>query len=231
VRLKYFFRLFSIPLGMALLSAAPFFNAGAAVSSPAQLQQATPTPDRLAQPTLPSSPSQADLGSQVYWLSCLPCHGDRGQGLTDEFRQAYPKEDQNCWDSGCHGERPYDHGFTLPKQIPALVGPQALQKFPDAAALHAYIAAAMPFWKPGSLGEQDYWSVTAFLLRQNGLWDASSELGPSGAAQVPVGPAATPAASPIASSPSGSAQPLLMIAIGLVVLILLAFLFWRRIPR
>jgi hypothetical protein len=60
---------------------------------------------------LPASPSQTDHSTQVYWLSCSPCHGDCGQGLTEEFRQQVPPEGQYCWESGCHGMRPYD--FTL----------------------------------------------------------------------------------------------------------------------
>ncbi len=128
----------------------------------------TSTPDRLARPTLPPHPSQADQGAQVYWLFCLPCHGDRGQGLTDEFRQTYPPEDRNCWTKGCHGERPYEHGFTLPKQIPPLIGPGALSRFSNAYQLKTYIQATMPYWKPASLTDEQAWQVTAFLIRQNG---------------------------------------------------------------
>lgn len=147
----------------------------------------TPTVDRLAEPTLPAVPNQADLGARVYWLSCLPCHGDRGQGLTDEFRQLYPPDHQYCWNSGCHGARPYVNGFTLPKTIPALIGPGAMDKFTTAAALESYVAAAMPFWKPGSLSESDSWQVSAYLLRANGLWDGKTDLGPANAANVSIG--------------------------------------------
>ncbi len=82
---------------------------------------ATPTPDRLAAPPTVASPNQADDGAQLYWQHCQPCHGDRGQGLTDEWRAQYPPEDQNCWKSRCHGQSPYEHGFILPTQVPALV--------------------------------------------------------------------------------------------------------------
>lgn len=180
-----------LPFGIALLLAGLFFDGGAGART---LQSATPTPDRLAEPTLPALPTQADLGAQVYWLSCLPCHGDRGQGLTDEFRAAYPPEEQYCWERGCHGENPYESGFTLPTAIPAVIGPQTLTKFANAAQLNAYVRAAMPFWDPGSLTDEDAWKVTAFLLRQNGLWDASVELNESNAAQVIIpGAHATPA--------------------------------------
>ena len=137
--------------------------------------QATPTAtlspfERLAEPTLPSSPTQADYGAYDYWLLCLPCHGDRGQGLTDEFRTTYPPEEQFCWERGCHGERPYENGFTLPAYVPPVIGPSAaLEKFSNAALLKAYISAAMPFWNPGSLTEEESWNIIAFLLRENGI--------------------------------------------------------------
>jgi len=145
-----------------------------------------PTPDRLAEPTLPPSPSQADYGAQVYWLSCLPCHGDKGQGLTDEFRATYPPEEQYCWERGCHGENPYESGFTIPKFIPGVIGPDAVSKFADAAQLNSYIRVAMPFWKPGSLTEEEAWRVTAFLMRENGLWSGNGELNASNAGGIRI---------------------------------------------
>ncbi|MGE5251058.1 MAG: c-type cytochrome [Bacteroidota bacterium] len=230
MQIRLLFRLAALSLGIALLLAALFFETGVAVTSSLQ-ETGTPTPDRLAEPTLPASPSQADHGAQVYWLSCLPCHGDRGQGLTDEFRQTYPPEDQYCWNSGCHGDRPYANGFKLPRTVPALVGPGALQKFSDASVLHGYIAAAMPFWKPGSLSEQDSWSVTAFLLRQNGLWEAGTDLGPSNAQSVRVS-AGEPAASPTVVAARTSPSPPRMWLLALAGLVLLgALVFLRRLRR
>ena len=128
-----------------------------------------PTPDRLAEPTLPASPSQADYGAQLYWLNCMPCHGDVGQGLTDEFRETYPPEDNNCWARGCHGRNPYENGFTLPTTVPRLIGLGALTKFATVANLNGFIRAAMPFEDPGVLTEDEYWKITAFLLRENGI--------------------------------------------------------------
>jgi len=171
-------------VGIALLFAALFFAMRTTGSSHPEIATIVPTPDRLAKPTLPTSASQADYGAQVYWLSCLPCHGDRGQGLTDEFREVYPPEDRNCWNSGCHGKRPYANGFTLPTVVPALIGPGTLQKFPTAANLHGYISAAMPFWKKGSLTEDESWQVTAFLLRENGFWRGTVDLDESNARSV-----------------------------------------------
>lgn len=160
---------------------------------------ATPTPNPLLEPTLPAGPSQADQGARVYWLSCMPCHGDQGQGLTEQFRQsAYPPEDQNCWNSGCHGKRPYQNGFTLPTTIPALVGQATMRKFDTAAKLQGFISVAMPFWKPGSLTGQESWEVTAFLLRQNGIRYSAPELNSSNASRILLDPVSqTPASSPL----------------------------------
>jgi hypothetical protein len=117
-----------ISTGIALLFIVGlFFNMNNALA-----QSITPTPDRLARPTLPAEPSQADKGAQVYWLTCLPCHGDRGQGLTAEFMETYPVEDRNCWESGCHGKRPYENGFTLPTTVPALIGEGTLRRINNA---------------------------------------------------------------------------------------------------
>ncbi len=110
--------------------------------------------------------------------------------------------------------------------IPALIGAGTLQKFPNAAVLHAFIAAAMPFWKPGSLTEEESWQVTAFILRQNGLWDARAELNASNADQVRVGAnevESTPTPAPVSSSSVQISWPviaggvlLLMIALAIV---------------
>lgn len=215
--------------GLAILSSLLFFDGGAGSIF---AQSLTPTPDRLAEPTIPASPSQADLGAQVYWLSCLPCHGDRGQGLTDEFRAIYPPEEQYCWERGCHGDIPYEGGFKLPKTIPLVVGEQALAKFTDAAQLQAYIRAAMPFWKPGSLTDEDSWKVTAFVLRSNGLWNGAEELGPQNASQVKIQRGAvtpTPVATTSPASPSTiGAIGLSAIIVLIIVRVILIFIRMKR---
>jgi hypothetical protein len=78
-----------------------------------------------------------------------------------------------------------------------VIGPGALQKFPTAANLRGFIFTAMPFWNPGSLTEEESWRVTAFLLRENGLWRGTVELDSSNAADLQIArglqtPSATP---------------------------------------
>lgn len=207
-------------MGIALLCAGLFFDMSA-VSA----QNPMPTPDRLAQPTLPAQPSQADKGAQVYWLSCLPCHGDRGQGLTDEFRETYPEEEQYCWAAGCHGNNPYESGFTIPRIIPAVIGAGALQKFPNALALRSYIFSAMPFWKPGSLSGEEAWQVTAFLLRENLLWDSKEELTEANAALVRV---ALSPASPPPSQPRTASRDALFLLIAVTVSFVVLYFVLRH---
>jgi cytochrome c len=216
-----------LPFGIALLFAGLFFDNGSPQA------EATPTPDRLAEPTLPAVPSQADHGAQVYWLSCMPCHGDKGQGLTDEFRKTYPPEEEYCWESGCHGPNPYESGFTLPKKIPAVISESALAKFGDAAQLNAYIRATMPFWKPGSLTEEEAWRVTAFILRENALWDDSTELNSSNAANAKIPRAAflTPIATPsLADTQDQSGTSIRVILGGALVFLILMIFILKRPP-
>jgi mono/diheme cytochrome c family protein len=40
---------------------------------------------------------QARQGAGVFAFYCSTCHGDRGQGLTDEFRATWAPGDQYCW--------------------------------------------------------------------------------------------------------------------------------------
>ena len=225
-------KLLFVPFGIALLIAGLFFDKGIVHSVDAQVD-ITPTVDRLAQPTLPAVPSQADHGAQVYWLSCLPCHGDRGQGLTDEFRKAYPPEEEYCWESGCHGARPYENGFTLPMKIPGVIGGSTLAKFADAAQLNAYIRATMPFWKPGSLTEEESWRVTAFILRQNGLWDDATELGASNAVDVriPRGAFLTPVATPQQVETSGRNGIMIWGIVAVAVALIALFMFILKKSR
>jgi mono/diheme cytochrome c family protein len=134
----------------------------------------TPTRDRLAAPPTVAAPTQADEGAQLYWLHCQPCHGDEGQGLTDEWRAQYPPEDQNCWNSGCHGPRPYEAGFILPTAVPAIIGDGTLSRFHSLGQIYTFIQATMPYQAPGTLTEAEYLAITAFLERAHGRGDGIS---------------------------------------------------------
>lgn len=70
---------------------------------------------------------------------------------------------------------------------PALIGDDAdLSQHGDGRGLLDYISEAMPASSPGSLTEEQYLDVTAYILEANG--DLSGEaLTPEGAAEIPLG--------------------------------------------
>jgi len=129
---------------------------------------ATPKTSWLILPTLPASATQADAGAEIYRLVCRDCHGDKGQGLTDEWRATWNPEHQNCWQSKCHASNHPVNGFDLPRFVPAIIGPSTLARFGEPAELHEYLQSNMPWYDPGSLTGQEYWQLVAFLVRENG---------------------------------------------------------------
>ncbi len=130
----------------------------------------TLTANRLDKPVLPANnPSQADKGAITYWLVCIPCHGDKGQGLTDEWRLVFGVEEMNCWQSKCHAANHPPDGFAFPHVIPAVIGPTTLVRYSTAADLHAAIATRMPWYNPRAITAEQAWNLTAYLVRANGV--------------------------------------------------------------
>ena len=203
------------------------------------LPGATPTPDRLAPPPTVASPNQADEGAQLYWLHCQPCHGDVGQGLTDDWRAQYPPEDQYCWNSGCHGPNPYKQEFQLPTAVPAVIGAGTLVKFPTLDSVYRYVSVAMPYFFPGDLTPEEYLAITAHVARGNGLWDGRT-LTTDNLKEYAIPdslvslPAATTTPPPVARPGTGgmSAMTLVVLAGGVSVVIALGgFVLWLRRGR
>lgn len=200
--------------------------------------QATPTIDRLAAPPTVAAPNQADEGAQLYWLWCQPCHGDQGQGLTDEWRAQYPMEDQYCWNNGCHGNLPYEDGFTLPKHVPAVIGENSLARFRTMTELHTYVSETMPYEYPGALSEEESLAVVAYLARAHGKWDGTP-LTAANIEQFRWQPAPTPTpASPAApeadlSAPVGDQSTNYILAGGLLLgaAVLGGLVLWQRQRR
>jgi mono/diheme cytochrome c family protein len=142
----------------------------------------------LVLPELPSTATQADVGAEIYRLVCQDCHGDRGQGLTDEWRAEWAPEDQNCWQSKCHASNHPPEGFVLPRQVPALMGVNTLKAHETVLDLHNYIRSRMPWHDPGNLQAWEYWQVTAFLIRERGLASGDLPLGEAEAANLLLHP-------------------------------------------
>ncbi len=229
---KLFLVLWCVMLGALLVTTAWFPGYTVLSDASSANGTGTPTPDPLAEPALPAVPSQADYGAQVYWLHCMACHGNKGQGLTAEFRQLYPQDHQDCWKSGCHGHRPYTNGFVLPTVVPPLIGNSVLDNFSTAAALYNFISNAMPFQAPGSLNSTQYYQIVAFLLRQNGLRNSTTEIDASNAAQIPIvmkgGTTAPTVQQPPAQKTNEGVPWIIFAGFVLIILILLIILAFRN---
>lgn len=174
------------------------------------------TPDRLAAPPMPANPTQADYGARVYWLQCMACHGDRGQGLTVEWRAAVGAEDQNCWQSKCHAANHPPEGFELPASVPPVIGDGALARFATATDLQRFIRARMPWQAPGSLDESTAWQLTAYLVRANGI-ATDEQLKPQNAPTIRLRPAVEPPATAFDWRLAASGIAALLALVGLVV--------------
>lgn len=151
-----------IPL-LALLMFHPF-RAGTAQQASAS---PTPTYDPLVEPLLPDDPTELELGQNLYWHWCMTCHGDHGQGLTDEFRGIWDTEHQNCWGRGCHAGHPGDLGFPIPTVVPELVNATHLAQFVSVQQLSDFLKATHPPQSPGILESEEYHAVALFVFSMN----------------------------------------------------------------
>jgi hypothetical protein len=137
-------------------------------SSPSPSPQSTLNLSRLDEPPLPPNPTQLEKGRHLFWLNCMTCHGDRGQGLTDEFRSLYVEE-ADCWVRGCHAGHNSDQGFPIPHTIPAIISSTGeLPPFKTPEQLFEYLRTTHPPQNPGFMPAEDYWALTAYLLAENG---------------------------------------------------------------
>lgn len=146
----------------------------ASADNPRPTRLPTPLPGGGMVPVWMTPPArgntQADQGAVIYYYRCMACHGDKGQGLTVEWRAQWDVEHQDCARSTCHGARHPPEGFSFPKNFaPALVGANALTNYPNAQALFDFISTRMPFQAPASLSRQEYWNLVAYLLSRRGV--------------------------------------------------------------
>ena len=171
----HFYRIILVIFVIVLALTALLLSPSQANASPHLISTATPIPQptptfdvkRLEKPNIESEPlNQLDAGALKYWGVCMACHGDKGQGLTEEWKDAYGEEDRNCWQRGCHGTDHPPRGFLIPKDIivPPVAGMGSLTRFENAQILHDYILASMPWWDPGQLTDEEAWQVTAYIL-------------------------------------------------------------------
>lgn len=183
----------------------------------------TPTYDPFAAPPLPPNPTEYELGRNLYWNWCMPCHGDKGQGLTDEFRGMWVPDHQNCWARGCHTGRRDDTGFPIPTVVPALMNDVHLAGFSSLQDLADFLKATHPPQSPGVLKDDEYHAIAFFVLAMNGRLPAniSPTVSPVPIATETLIPSDEPVASPYL-------LPVNILVI-LTALVVTAFVLIRRI--
>ena len=95
---------------------------------------------------LPDGSGTATAGKSIFADNCAVCHGDNGQGgIKDRL-------------VGGQGTLATDHPIKT-------VG----SYWPYATTLYDYIHRAMPYQAPGSLSNDDYYSLAAYILSLNGI--------------------------------------------------------------
>jgi len=188
----------------------------------------TPTYDPLAEPFVPENPSEYDLGRNWYWHNCMTCHGDVGQGLTDEFRAIWPEDHQNCWEHGCHGGSVDDEGFSIPTVVPALVSEEKLPQFSSQQAFFKFLKSTHPPQDPGCLEDEQYQAIVKYVFSMN---DRPLDA-PTPEPTMTPEPASTPTLI-IAPDKNTHTTPNMLIYIGLGIMLILAVLWGVRnkLPR
>jgi len=92
-----------IPI-VVLISGGLLFASVSVQASPALITTATPTFDVTHLPTANSfstCPGRQRRSNLLGYVQA--CHGDHGQGLTEEWRSSFASDQRDCWQSGCHG--------------------------------------------------------------------------------------------------------------------------------
>ncbi len=104
---------------------------------------------------LPAGSGTAARGAKVYADTCAACHGDKMQGNPEK---------------GIGGDRLTGGRGTLATKTPI----KTVESYwPYATTLFDYVKRAMPFSAPGSLSDDDVYSVVAYLLAQANIIQAS----------------------------------------------------------
>ena len=102
---------------------------------------------------LPPGSGNARLGEALYEQHCIACHGAGGEnGINDRLAGG--------------------HGSIRSEQPVRTVG----SYWPYATTIFDYLRRAMPYQDPGTLDDDEVYSLTAYLLYVNGIVDAETRI-------------------------------------------------------
>jgi mono/diheme cytochrome c family protein len=102
-------------------------------------------------------------------------NGDEASGTpaTQADQIAAGREVYTASCAQCHGAN--GEGGTGPLLVG---GNKRIASYQDTKRLYDYVSSTMPFDEPGSLTQDQYWNVIAYLLDANDLLPAETVLGP-----------------------------------------------------
>jgi mono/diheme cytochrome c family protein len=107
-------------------------------------------------------------------LASVGCGGDDGATAQSQDEQVAVGRDVYAAECAkCHGEQ--GEGGTGPVLIG---GSRRIASYGDTDRLYDYVSRTMPFDDAGSLSEEQYWEVIAYLLDANELLPVEVVLGP-----------------------------------------------------
>jgi mono/diheme cytochrome c family protein len=222
MKIKTIFTVSLLALLLLSLTSLRFLPVQAQSATPISSLSGTPTYDPFIETPLPSNPTELELGQNLYWHWCMPCHGDQGQGLADEFRGKWESDHQNCWARGCHAGHEGDMGFPIPTVVPAIVGSAQLAQFSSLQSLAEYLHSTHPPQRPGILETNEYHAVAVYVFTIN-----QRTLGEFPLTETPTPTSLTPTSSLPPSNQAGSPLGLLS-AIGLAILLTVLVLFRQK---
>lgn len=109
---------------------------------------------------LPDGSGIATQGAAVYAAQCASCHGDNGEGGGPAGNGPQVIIDPATAQDGWQPDEP------------KVIG----NYWPYATTVYDYVRRAMPFLTPGSLTDDEYYAVVAFLLAENGIIGEEEEM-------------------------------------------------------
>lgn len=104
---------------------------------------------------LPAGSGSVARGGVVYAARCATCHGSEGEGNPPAGGPLVAQGDPHQ----------FDFADSLEQERTKTVG----SYWPYATTVFDYVRRAMPFDQPGSLTDEQVYSVTAWLLWKNGV--------------------------------------------------------------
>ena len=96
----------------------------------------------------------------------------RQEGISPQILQGEGYYSQHC--APCHGTMVTGEAQKVSGVAPSLLGDKFEEwakksGYGNAQALHQYISRNMPQGRAGTISEEKYWAITAFLLFKNGV--------------------------------------------------------------